>query len=194
MKRQIFIIHGGDSFKTQRGYLKFLKNYKISLERYRAGKKDWKTDLHRKLGKNFEVFLPMMPNRINAKYKEWELWLNKFIPHMKTGAILIGHSLGGLFLAKYLSNNKITKKISAVFLIATPYNEGDFTTPKSFGLLEKQSGKLFLYQSRNDTIVPFKDLEKYRARLQSAIYRISKNQGHFNVGSIPGLIKDIKNS
>jgi hypothetical protein len=38
-----------------------------------------------------------------------------------TQQILIGHSLGGSFLLKYVSEEKIGKTIAGIFLIATPY-------------------------------------------------------------------------
>jgi len=38
-----------------------------------------------------------------------------------TQQILIGHSLGGSFLLKYVSEEKIAKTVAGIFLIATPY-------------------------------------------------------------------------
>ncbi|HEY4496771.1 MAG TPA: alpha/beta hydrolase [Candidatus Paceibacterota bacterium] len=190
--KQVLIIGGGDSFKNHRVYLKFLKNFKIDLKKYRAGKHDWKENLQKKLGNNFDVFLPTMPNRTNAKYSEWKIWFNKLIPQIKSGVILIGHSLGALFLIKYLSENKFPKKIRAVFLMAPPYNEGSFSRPRNFRQLEKQAGKLFIYYSEDDKIVSIKDIEKYKKNVLSAIYKIFEHQGHFNKRSIPGLSREIK--
>ena len=102
MKQQILVIHGGDTFDTYKDYLSFLKNREISLDRLRL-KRDWKDILSEKLGENFDVLSPRMPNGTNARYKEWKIWFERVIPFIDKGVIFIGHSLGGIFLAKYLS-------------------------------------------------------------------------------------------
>ncbi|MBI3638311.1 alpha/beta hydrolase [Candidatus Wolfebacteria bacterium] len=200
MKQQIIVIHGGSTFSTYGKYLSCLKKYKIDFEWYRLNKADWKKTLGKTLGKKFEVILPEMPNKRNVKYIEWKIWFEKFIPYIRPNVILIGHSLGGTFLAKYLSENKFSKKIKAVFFIAPPYNgrlrdllAADFKLPKSLVKLQKQSGKIFIYHSKDDKIVPFAEFEKYQKSLPSAIKRIYTQKGHFNQEKFPELVKDIKN-
>ena len=145
------------------------------------------------LGRNFEIILPAMPNKNNARYAEWKLWFEKFIPHLRSGVTLIGHSLGGLFLVKYLSEKTFPKKIRAIFLVSPPRGEGDFTMPKNFKKLEKQARKIFLYHSRDDRVVPFSEFEKYRKNLGLAVARGFGRRGHFNQGKFPELVKDIRN-
>ncbi len=192
MKKQVFVIHGGDSFKTHKAYLKFLKGIKIDIERYRAGRLEWKKDLYKVLGKDFEVFLPLMPNPLNAQYAEWKMWFKKFISHIKPGVILIGHSLGALFLAKYLAEENFPKKIKGTFLVGAAYSHGSFTAPNNYKKLEKQGGKIFFYHSKDDKVVPFGDLEKYREKIKSATFRVFNDRGHFNAAKIPELVKDIR--
>ncbi len=70
MQTQIFIIHGGTTFKSKKDYLHFLKTRKISIEK----RKSWTDDyLKKKLGKNFEIIKPRMPLQDNAKYDEWKI-------------------------------------------------------------------------------------------------------------------------
>jgi len=148
MKHQVVVIHGGDSFKTRAAYLKFLKTWQIDFERYLFETNGWKRNLSQSLGKKYDVILPDMPNKLNAKYGEWKIWFEKFIPHFKSDIVLIGHSLGGLFLVKYLAETKLPIKLKAVFLIAAPIGEGDFVPVKTFKKFEARAGKIFLYQSR----------------------------------------------
>lgn len=192
MKRQIAIIHGGDSFKTRKEYISFLKNFRIDIKRCLTGKKDWKNTLDGALDKKFEIVLPRMPSKNNAKYAEWKTWFKKFVPYFKSGIILIGHSLGGLFLAKYLSENNFPREICASFLIAAPYDRGDFAPPKTFKKLEIQGGKLFLYHSRDDAVVPFGDFKKYQKNIKTAVFRVFNNKNHFNQEKFPELVKDIR--
>lgn len=190
MKTQIILIHGGDSFDTYEAFLSFLKKWKIDFKDYQDPKSDWKETLRGEIGDGFEVIRPSMPNKRNAKYEEWKIWFEKFIPYFES-YVLVGHSLGGLFLAKYLSENTLPKKPIAVFLVAAPYGEGDFPLSENISPIQDQ-GKVFLYHSEDDPVVPFADLEKYASRLNTATKRVFKDRGHFGQEKLPELIEDIR--
>lgn len=197
MKRQVILIHGGSTFDAYRDYLSFLKNLKIDLNRYRRTK--WSDSLRKELGSRFDVLLPKMPNPMNAKYEEWKILFKKIALLLDNNVILIGHSLGAIFLAKYLSENKFPKKILATLLVSPPYDDegmkdslGDFVLPKSLDKLNKQGGKIFVYQSKDDSVVPHSHLEKYKKVLLNVIIREFKKREHFDQSSFPELIKDVK--
>lgn len=190
MKKQVVVIHGGDTFDTQDEYINFLKEFKIdSLDYFR--KRGWKKDLQSKLGDEYDVILPEMPNKFNAKYEEWKIWFDKLPPLLDDNIILVGHSMGGVFLAKYLAEDRLEKSIRGTFLIAAPF-EGDFHLPQDIRLLAEQGGKIFLYHSKDDTQVPFNELTKYQKALPNATARIFDNRGHFNQEEFPELVEDIK--
>jgi len=197
MKKQVILIHGGSTFDTYKDYLLFLKNLKIDLNRYRRTK--WSDSLRKDLGSRFDVLLPKMPNPMNAKYDEWRILFKKITSLLDNNVILIGHSLGAVFLVKYLSENKFPKKILATLLVSPPYDDkgmeeslGDFILPKSLDKLNKQGGKIFIYQSKDDKVVPYFHLEKYKKALPDAIIREFKKRGHFDQPKFPELIKDIR--
>ena len=198
MKQQILIIHGGTTFNNYKEYFSYLKNKKIDLKKLRHRNK-WTETLSEKLGKKFEVFLPKMPNPANARYKEWRIWFEKIIDLLNSDLILIGHSLGGIFLAKYLSENIISKKIKATILIAAPFDDAnseesltDFVLPSSLSKFSAQGGKIYLLQSKDDKVVPFNQVKKYKKALPKAITKIFTNREHFNQKTFPEIIKLIK--
>jgi hypothetical protein len=173
--------------------LAFLKNWQITAEDVEAGEiKRWKARLPEKLGKNFQVIAPRMPNSMNAQYAEWKIWFEKYLPFLKDGVILLGHSFGGLFLAKYLSEKKFPKKILATFLVAATFGEGDFTSPKNLDKMTKQAGKIFIYHSQDDKIVPIAEAKKYKNLLPEAELVVFKDRGHFNQENFPEIVKKIK--
>jgi predicted alpha/beta hydrolase family esterase len=142
-----------------------------------------------------------MPLKDNAKYKEWKILFERYLPYIKNNVILIGCSLGGIFLAKYLSENKFPKKIKGTFLVCTPYDNshsdedlvGGFTLKSDISLIVKNSSKLTMLFSADDECVTPYHAEKYHLKLPKAnivIYE-SKN-GHFNVPTFPEIIKMIK--
>lgn len=198
MKQQILIIHGGTTFDTYEGYLSYLKNKEINLDKLKL-RKEWKDTLPENLGENFEVLMPRMPNGTNARYKEWKIWFERIIPLLDNNLILIGHSLGGIFLAKYLSENNISKKIKATILIAAPFDDeksgrslADFKLSSSLERFTKQGGKICLMQSKDDPEVLFEQLEKYKQVLPNAKTMVFDDRGHFNQESFPEIIELIK--
>jgi len=196
MKKQVIVIHGGDTFDSYEDYLKYLTEWEVSKSMLMS--KGWKSSLQPELGEDYEVLLPKMPNEFNCKYLEWKIWFEKFIPFFNDEIILVGHSLGGIFLTKYLAENTLLKNIIALFLIAAPFDDvdtaslADFVLPSSLELIQKQVHLIFLYQSEDDPVVPFSELAKYQAKIPIAQNRIFKDKGHFNQESFPELIDEIR--
>jgi uncharacterized protein len=199
MKSQILLVHGGDTFNTYEEYFSFLAEFPIEIDQYRVKKVSWKRGLPDVLGTDYEVIAPDMPSKGNAKYAEWKLWFEKFFPYLDSKVILVGHSLGGTFLAKYLSENEFPKTVRALFMVSAPFDDrdadyslADFTLPKNLSLLAHQAQKIFLYYSRDDRVVPFADLKKYQSALPNAIAKIFTDRGHFNQETFPELVHDIQ--
>jgi hypothetical protein len=198
-KQQILLIHGGTTFESSDAYSEALRNKTIKLERI-LSRHDWKEDLQDQLGKDYLVYTPQMPNKQNAQYEEWRILLEKIMALLDDGLILIGHSLGGMFLVKYLAENKIGKKIDKTHILATPFDgEGmgeetlnSFLRKGELKNVEKQAGELFFYHSKDDFTVPFGHLARYRRELPTAHFREFEDRNHFLQAEIPELIADIK--
>jgi len=193
MKHQILVIHGGNSFASYSKYISFLKKREIDIDRYLTAKTDWKGNLSESLGKKYEVIRPDMPNKLNARYLEWKIWFEKFLPHIRKDVILVGHSLGALFLIKYLSENKLPKKPRALMFVSAPQGKRSFKPKKNLDKITEQCEKVFLYHSEDDKVVPFSDFLKYQKTLKNTTGKVFKNRGHFNQEKFPEIVKDIKN-
>ena len=199
MKQQVFVVHGGEVFDDHDKYISFLRNTKVDLEM--LSKKSWKSHLSENLGEDFEFFFLRMPNSMNAKYSEWKIWFEKYISFMQEEVILLGTSLGAVFLAKYLSENNFPKKIKATFLVAPPYDEDEtegstlpeFAITATLSKLEEQAGELYFYFSKDDPVVAFTEMEKYQKELPRATFRIFEDRMHFNMEEFPEIVEDIKN-
>lgn len=192
------MIHGGMTFKSKRDYLRYLKTRSISIDK----KVRWSDYyLDKNLGSNFEIIRPRMPLQENAKYSEWKIFFERYIPFLRNNVILIGSSLGGIFLAKYLSENKFPKKILSTYLICPPFDNtvdgedlvGGFKLKSDLSMIEKNSKNTYLLFSKDDDVVPVSHAEKYRRKLKNSkiiIYK-SKN-GHFKISEFPEIVKMIK--
>ncbi|MEK7606942.1 MAG: alpha/beta fold hydrolase [Patescibacteria group bacterium] len=192
MKKQVVIIHGGYSFNSRQEYIDSLKNTAITIDSFRP-RVDWKNSLSDKLGAEYDVLLPRMPNKDDAHFAEWKTWFEKMFPFLWDEVILIGHSLGGIFLAKYLAENNFPEKISGLFLVAAPYTGvGDFILQKSSDRLIRQVSKIFLIASKDDQVVPFSEMESYKKELPNAEVVSFDDRGHFNQSEFPEIVTLIK--
>jgi len=137
-----------------------------------------------------------MPSTRNGRFI-----LKDIPPLLKNNIILIGTSLGGIFLAKYLSENKFPKKILSTYLVCPPFDNslreedlaGGFKLKNDLTLIEKNSKKVYLLFSKDDDVVPLLHAKKYKQKLKNAnliVYK-SKN-GHFQISKFPEIIKMIK--
>ncbi len=196
MTKQIIIIGGGDSFNTYEEYISSLKNKDVTLDKFRP-KKDWKTNLPQSLGEEYDVLVPRMPNSANSRYAEWKIWFERMFAFLDDEIILVGHSLGAMFLIKYLSENTFPKKIKRLFLISSPYgatepDPAEFKLPDSFEPVNKQAKNIIIFHSKDDIVVPFSEFEEIKKRLPQAMVCVFEDRGHFNQEEFPELVELIK--
>ncbi|HWU24621.1 MAG TPA: alpha/beta fold hydrolase, partial [Candidatus Paceibacterota bacterium] len=133
--KQLVFVHGGESFATYKEYVDALRSWNYDPTPVPA--KKWRDTLQPELGEDWQVLMPSMPSKLNAKYLEWCIWFDKIVPYLQDDVVLVGHSLGGIFLAKYLEEGSMPMKIKATFLIAAPHSEteegeslADFVLPE----------------------------------------------------------------
>ncbi len=186
------------TFRNKKDYLHYLRTKDVSIE----PRINWAGDyLEDKLGKKFKVIRPRMPKREDAKYAEWKIFFERYIPFLKGKFILVGSSLGGIFLAKYLSENRLPRKALSVYLICAPFDDtvagedlvGGFKLKIDLSLIEINTHNLALLFSENDNVVPVSHAKKYAKKLPNAKIIIYKDRnGHFNVPTFPEIIKMIK--
>ncbi|MBX4201034.1 alpha/beta hydrolase [Candidatus Parcubacteria bacterium] len=198
MRKQIVVIHGGRTYTAYQDYIDSLKNREVTIDNFKT-QKEWKESLQADLGPDFEVFSPKMPNGNNAVYQEWKIWLERLVPFLQDNSILIGHSLGGIFLAKYLSENVFPKKIKAVILLAAPFSDeglheslGGFALPPSLERFSEQVGNIYLLASEDDPVVPYTHLEKYKKALPNSKEITFTGKQHCREESFPEMIDLIK--
>ena len=197
MKKQVVVLYGGRTFDNYKQYITSLKKREVTADTFKSHA-SWRESLVKNLGRNYEVFTPKMPNPNNSVYNEWKIWFEKITPFLKNNVILIGHSLGGIFLAMYFSEKKYAKKIKAVFLVAAPYDDatneplGDFILPKSLKKFSDQAPLIYVLQSKDDDVVPFKEAYKYQKALPTAKLTMFGKKGHFALEKFPELVSLIK--
>lgn len=199
MKPQLVHIHGGMTFRSKAGYLAWLKTREISLEKRVKWSEGY---LDEALGSKFEIIRLRMPCADNARYKEWEMVFDRYVPFLRDGVVLLGVSLGGVFLAKYLASKMLPVHIRSVHLVAPPFDNslpgedlvGGFALRGDLSMIEKNCKDVHFFFSPNDDVVPIGHCEKYAEKLAGAKFNIMENvEGHFQITEFPELVFVIKN-
>ncbi len=197
-KPQLFYIPGGNTFEEDKDYLNFLETRSISIDKE---PKWWEDYLKAKLGEDFKIIKPRMPLQDRARYEEWKIHFERHFPQLKEDLVLIGESLGAIFLAKYLSENKFPKKIYKVYLIAPPFDNtlpedelsSGFELGSDLSMINENCKNIILLFSENDGCVPLSHSEKYREKLPEANIIVYNNiKGHFEISEFPEIIDMLK--
>lgn len=178
MQKTIVIIWGGESFSWPELYIDYLNNYRI--EPWRE-KKKWKNSLASKaLMQWWDVFMPQMPCSDNAHYSEWLIVFKRLLHNISCleDTVFIGHSLGGCFLLRAISELNI--KCSQLHTIAACVHVWDFTPPDDWRHLQSLWDHLHIWHSEDDYIVPFADAQFLSAHLPNAITHFYNDVSHFH--------------
>ncbi|WP_181350788.1 alpha/beta hydrolase [Thalassobacillus sp. CUG 92003] len=155
--------------------------------------------LQQLLGTEYSILTPAMPDPENPNYARWKSKLASELAALNGEVILIGHSLGGSVLLKFLSEEACDLVIKGLFLLGSPYWGVDqdwvaeeFELPSDFTSTLPLIRHLFLYHSRDDDVVPLTHMEQYVRKLPHAKTRVFKHQGHLFENGVAELISDIQ--
>lgn len=202
MKQQLIHIHGGSAFDSYDQYLHTLENLVEFSPEKKEKKKRWKERYEEFLGEeNYQILMPQMPCKDNAKYREWKIYFEKVIPFLEDKPIIVAHSLGGVFIIKYLSENIFPHTISQLHLVAPVYSHtSEYEQLWDFRLsdqwensIAKNSIKgIFIYHSTDDTICPIDESKQYHKKLPNSHLQIFADRFHFIGEDFPELFKNIE--
>lgn len=205
MKKQMVLIHGGDAFSRHQDFLECLRTRPIDDPLGFEEKRPWRSALKEALSEKYEVYMPSMPNKQNAKYIEWKIWFERYFEFLHDSVILIGHSLGGWFLAKYLVENTMPVKIQALYLLAAPFEPNDFRDggvhedggdfnfdTKKLIRLGEQVNRIFIFHSKDDLVVSYEHALKYKKALPVAQLTSFEDKGHFILEEFPELVESVR--
>lgn len=154
--------------------------------------------LRDRLGTEYNVLYPKMPNDGDSEYEPLKAWLSSELAALDDKVILVGHSAGGSVLVKYLSEEDVEQPIAGIFLIAAPYfgAEGwqvdDGALREGFATRLSKVAPIFFYHSRDDEVVPFEHLALYAKKLPQATIRKFDGGGHQFGNDLSEVAEDIK--
>ena len=159
----IVMIHGWEG-KGNQGWFKDLKKF-------------WEAH-------GVEVHSPDFPNSNAPVYGEWKAFFEQNLRgKINECTILLGHSLGGGFIQRYLSEASL--KVAEIVLIAPTINDcgippisNFFSVPFDYQRIKNSADNIFIYSGGKDPFIPASD-GKFLVEKLSAHYRFFPDCGHW---------------
>lgn len=151
------------------------------------------------LGHGYEVQCPQMPDEEDAPYPAWKAEIDARLAAMKGSVTLVGHSVGGSVLLKYLYDQRSPPRLAGLFVIAAPYWGADkfwswdeVALPADAATRLAGDWPLAFYQSRDDEVVPFSHLALYATKFPRATIREFDGRDHQFNNDLSEVAADIK--
>jgi uncharacterized protein len=154
--------------------------------------------LKRALRGEYDVHFPRMPDEADPNVKSWKRKISAELSLLRGKVVLVGHSVGGSILLRYLSEEEVKKPIAGLFLLAAPswdedqWNFDDLKLPRNIAEKLVYIPRIFLYHSRDDAVVPFAHLALHGARLPQATIRAVDGRGHQFGNDLTDVARDIR--
>jgi uncharacterized protein len=151
------------------------------------------------LGEDFEVLFPKMPDPDNPRYEPWRTEIQRTLGGLQAESpVLVGHSLGGSILLKYLCEEGLGQPAGGVLIVAAPFWgtsgwEAEYALPDPTPTATSGLPPTFLFHSRDDEEIPFSHLERYANRFPDATVHPLDGTGHlFDRGDISEIVETVR--
>lgn len=146
----------------------------------------------------YQIRFPLIDDPQAPTYAMWKKMFDSEFKKINGPVILIGHSLGGSTLLKYLSEERPDISISGLFLVSIPFwgesgwDVDDFVLKEDFEQSLTHIPEIYLYHSIHDDTVPFRHLAIYKSAIKAAKIRNLDGKDHAFSKGLPELVSDIK--
>lgn len=150
------------------------------------------------LGAEYVVRYPRMPNEADPEYGAWKNFIAAELASMGSGAILVGHSIGGSVIIRAVVDGSIGRSLAGVFLLAAPFwydhefwRWDEVKLPANAAERIPSDVPVFIYHGRQDEFVPFAHVEMYARALPQATVRALDGRNHQLNDDLTEVAQDI---
>ncbi|SEJ39639.1 hypothetical protein SAMN05216327_109239 [Dyadobacter sp. SG02] len=165
MAKQVVFFHGGGSREDFEADKKLVDSLEVHL------------------GSSYEIHYPFLPDDGSPDLGR-RRQINQAISESEDGVILAGHSFGASMVLACLSEFEAERKIAGIFLIATPFWQGNEDWVQEFKLRQDFAERidrytpLFFYHCLDDEEVSVDQFAIYKHHLPWATFREVQTGGH----------------
>lgn len=188
MTKRVFIVHGWEA-TPESDWFPWLKS---ELEKRR-----------------FEAIVPEMPDTVHPRIGSWVSTLSNTVGKPDDETILVGHSIGGQTVLRYLSTIEGDRKVRGTVIVASwttlrSAALGDkesrdvanpwLTTPIDWDKAKEHSKQFTAIFSDNDPYVDLDVNEEFKSKLGAKII-VEHGKGHMNteagITELPSVLEEI---
>jgi uncharacterized protein len=155
--------------------------------------------LRDQLGSGFEVSFPIMRDPDEQHYVPWSERIGQILGEADERLVVVGHSLGGSVVLKYLAETGRHEPIAGLVLVATPLWgreeewELEWALPEGWPRAGTELPSTFLFHSRDDEEIPFAHLDRYAELLPDASAHPLDGNGHlFDRGDLSEILDAVR--
>ena len=146
--------------------------------------RDWMQWMTKHLNaRGYRVFAPQMDKSYFPKQDAWVKSLSDLADISKGKLVLVGHSLGGVAVLRFLE--KFKGKAELVVLVATPAWKHSltlrsfFSKPFAWNRIREKAKRFVIIHSRDDPFVPFENAEILCEKLGAKLIDV-EGYGHLH--------------
>lgn len=198
MKNQIIVIGGGRNYRDREQFLQNYINFDIDAT---WNTKSWKEWLKWSLEEKYDFIEFARPVKDNADYEIWKIIFEKYLVKLSSqNPILITHSLGTIFILKYLVENGLKTKIKQLHLVSPivsnhfqPVNDVENTGTFTFDISKIKDIKniceeIHIWHSTDDTTCLYKNAEYIKEQILESVLHTFSDRGHFSQSTFPNCM------
>ena len=154
--------------------------------------------LRGELGPGYEIRYPVMPDEADPKYAVWKVALDRELAALTSGAIVIGHSVGGTMLIHAIAERNPRADLGAICLIAAPFigqggwNSDEIEPRADLADRLPRGVPIYLYHGRDDDTVPVAHVELYARAIPRAEVRRLAGRDHQLDNRLTEIATDIR--
>jgi hypothetical protein len=154
--------------------------------------------LEHELGEDYAVRYPRMPGEDNPSYPAWKAALMGEFNSLYDGAILVGHSVGGVILLHVLAEELSVPRFSGLFVVAAPFiGEGgwqsdDIDDRKDLSKCLPPDVPVYFYHGIDDDEVPTAHVHLYANIIPHAVVRTLRHRDHQLNNDMSDVARDIR--
>ena len=154
--------------------------------------------LRQKLGPDYEIRYPRMPDEDDPKFSPWKVALGKELDKLDDGAVLVGHSMGAAILVHSLAEEPPERPPAGIFLVSMPFigkggwPSDDIKSKPDLGTKLPTHSPIYLYQGSADETVPARHAELNAKAIPQAVVRKLPGRDHQLNDDLSEVAADIR--
>lgn len=131
-----------------------------------------------------DLLAPTMPDALDPTPEGWMRGIDGALSSLTEDSILIGHSLGGSMILKWLSEGRPGFRARSFLALAAPFwgmpgwDYDGFRLPEGFAKAASGIDRIILCHAADDSVVAPTHLDRYAAELPSATRILLPDGGH----------------